>query len=62
MRRSPIFDSGRAPVLLKVNNTRASYLAKVKSYGLRSESSCDSRIWCALMIEVTAAMAEDGPK
>ncbi|GIH90095.1 hypothetical protein Psi01_07250 [Planobispora siamensis] len=60
--RSPILESGNAPVLLKVSKTSASYLAKVKSCGFSSVSSCDNRIWCALMIEVTAAMADDGPK
>src|SRR5580658_5298312 len=53
--------SGRAPRRLNVSSTSASYRAKVSLYGRSSASSSPRRICWARMIEVTAAMAGEGP-
>ena len=59
--RWPITRNGSAPCRRNVSSTSASYLANVRPCGRRSRSSSASRICCARMIEVTAAMADDGP-
>jgi hypothetical protein len=61
MSRSPMTRSGSAPARLNDSSTSASYLANVSPYGRRIVSSSPSRICWARMIEVTAAIAEDGP-
>ena len=61
MSRSPITRSGSAPSRLNDSSTSASYLANVSPCGRRIASSSPSRICWARMIEVTAAIADDGP-
>src|SRR3954447_7732187 len=56
MSRSPIFDIASSPSLEKVSSTSASYRANVSPYGLTTASTSASRIWCARMSEVMAAM------
>ena len=53
---------GSAPRRLNVSSTRASYRAKVRPCARSTPSSSASRICCARMMDVTAAMASDRPK
>ena len=59
--RWPITRIGSAPRRLKVSSTSASYRANVSPCRRRTLSSSASKICCARMIEVTAAIASAGP-